>query len=257
MPPVTSLYTLLLPLIAFAVFGASRYLVVAADSATAAILAVGVGGMAGMRSPHYAELASMAALVVAVLLLLARLLRLGFLADFLSRTVFVGFLTGVGLQVGIAVSGEMSIPVQSNKSVEQLWMMLERLPQLHWPTFAISAGTVIVIFITRRVTRHMPGPLFAVIGAIGLSAALDFAGHGVAVLGPVVNGLPRVGFPVVSRNEALPHFFGERVANTASLFCHRRWGHHCHRLFWREDDQGNKAGIVETRHRTSHYACQP
>ena len=204
MPPVTGLYTLLLPLIAFALFGASRYLVVAADSATAAILAVGVGRLAGVGNPRYVALAAMVALLVAVLLLLARLLRLGFLADFLSRTVFVGFLTGVGLQVGIAVSGEMlGIPVQSNKSVEQLWMVMERLPHLHWPTFAVSAGMVAVIFVTRRITHHLPGPLFAVIGAIGLSAALDFAGHGIAVLGPMASGLPRLGFPEVPWNEVL------------------------------------------------------
>jgi MFS superfamily sulfate permease-like transporter len=204
MPPVTGLHTLLLPLVAFAIFGASRYLVVAADSATAAILAVGVGRWAGVGSSHYVALASMVALLVAGLLLLARLLRLGFLADFLSRTVFVGFLTGVGLQVGIAVMGEMlGIPVQSNRSVEQLWMVLQRLPHLHWPTFAVSAGMVAVIFVTRRIARHLPGPLFAVIGVIGLSAALDFAGHGIAVLGPVASGLPRLGFPEVSWNESL------------------------------------------------------
>ena len=107
MPVITGLYTLLLPVVAFAVFGASRYLVVAADSATAAILAVGVSPLAGAASPKYVALASMVALLTAGCLLLARLLRLGFLSDFLSRTVLIGFLTGVGIQVGIAVLGEM------------------------------------------------------------------------------------------------------------------------------------------------------
>ena len=152
MPPVTGLYTLLLPLIAFAMFGASRYLVVAADSATAAILAVGVGRWREWGSPHYVALASMVALLVAVLLLLARLLRLGFLADFLSRTVFVGFLTGVGMQVGIAVSGEMlGIPVRATSQSNNFGSCLQHLPHVHWPTFAVSAGMVIVIFVTRRI----------------------------------------------------------------------------------------------------------
>lgn len=203
-PAVTGLYTLLLPVIAFAVFGASRYLVVAADSATAAILAVGVSPLAAVGSPKYLALASMVALLAAGCLLLARLLRLGFLADFLSRTVLIGFLTGVGFQVGIAVLGEMlGIQVDSRQTAVQLWTVLTKLPQLHWPTLAISAGVVAVILGTPRLAPRLPGPLLAVGGAIALSAFLDFGGHGIAVLGPVVGGLPQLGFPDVSWAEVL------------------------------------------------------
>jgi MFS superfamily sulfate permease-like transporter len=107
MPVITGLYTLLLPLVAFAAFGSSRYLVVASDSATAAILAGGLAGLAVPGSAHYVSLAGLVALLTAGFLLLARLLKLGFLADFLSRTVLIGFLTGVGFQVGIAVLSDM------------------------------------------------------------------------------------------------------------------------------------------------------
>src|ERR1700677_318778 len=107
MPAVTGFYTLLLPLLAFATFGSSRYLVVAADSATAAILAGGISGMAPAGSAKYVALAGTVALLTAGFLLVARLLKLGFIADFLSQTVLVGFLTGVGFQIGIAVLGEM------------------------------------------------------------------------------------------------------------------------------------------------------
>ena len=85
MPVVTGLYSLLLPLIAFAAFGSSRYLVVAADSAPAAIFAGGVAGAATPSSAQYIALACIVAVMTAVILLLARLLRLGFIADFLSR----------------------------------------------------------------------------------------------------------------------------------------------------------------------------
>src|SRR4029077_9397410 len=88
-PVVTGLYTLLLPLVAFAALGSSRYLVVAADSATAAILAGRLAQMAPIASEHYVALAGMVALLTAGLLLLARLFKLGFLADFLSQTVLV------------------------------------------------------------------------------------------------------------------------------------------------------------------------
>src|SRR6266478_2764171 len=88
-PVVTGLYTLLLPLVAFAIFGSSRHLVVAADSATAAIFSSGLSGMAAGGSAHYMELVAVIALLTAALLLVARIFRLGFLADFLSRTVLV------------------------------------------------------------------------------------------------------------------------------------------------------------------------
>src|ERR1700744_853501 len=121
MPVAPGLYTLLLPLVAFAVFGSSRYLVVAADSATAAILSGGLAGMGPLASGRYVALASVVALLTAILLLLARLLRLGFLADFLSQTVLVGFLTGVGFQVGIAVMGEMlGLESTSHSTVHQV-----------------------------------------------------------------------------------------------------------------------------------------
>jgi sulfate permease, SulP family len=99
MPLVTGLYTTLLPLAMFAVLGSSRHLVVAADSATAAILATALTGMAAAGSGRYVRLAGLAALLTGGMLLLARLTRLSFLANFLSRTVLVGFLTGVGIQV--------------------------------------------------------------------------------------------------------------------------------------------------------------
>ncbi len=93
-PVITGLYTLLLPLVAFSIFGSSRYLVVAADSATAAILASSLAGLAPIASPRYVALAGLVALLTGIFLLLARLLKLGFFADFLSQTVLLGFLTG-------------------------------------------------------------------------------------------------------------------------------------------------------------------
>jgi MFS superfamily sulfate permease-like transporter len=203
-PVVTGLYTLLLPVVAFAAFGSSRYLVVAADSATAAILAGGVLPMAPAASPHYVELAGMVALLAAGFLLIARLLKLGFIADFLSQTVLVGFLTGVGIQVGIAVLGEMlGVPVDTQKTLEQLARLVSGLGEAHLATVGISAAVVAVIVLSRRISPQLPGPLFAVAGATAASAVFDFAGHGVNVIGPVMGGLPRLRLPLVSGKEML------------------------------------------------------
>ncbi len=195
MPVITGLYTLLLPLLAFAAFGSSRYLVVAADSATAAIFAGGMAGVATPAGARYVALAAVVAAFTAVILLLARLLRLGFIADFLSRTVLVGFLAGVGLQVGISVLSEMlGIPVDSHRPVVVLWQLLRSLPHTHLPTVALAALVLTFVLVLRRFAPQIPGALVAVVAAIAASAMLDFAGHGIATIGPVVGGLPHLGW---------------------------------------------------------------
>src|SRR5215212_9160673 len=95
MPVITGLYTIVIPIAVFALLGSSRHLVVGADSATAAIMAAGLAGLAPIASPQYVRLAGVLAIITGAILVLARLVRLGFLADFLSRSVLVGFLTGV------------------------------------------------------------------------------------------------------------------------------------------------------------------
>ena len=195
MPVVTGLYSLFLPLIAFAAFGSSRYMVVAADSATAAIFASGVSGTAMPGEARYIALAAIVALLTAAMLLLARVLRLAFIADFLSRTVLVGFLTGVGLQVGISVLSEMlGVSVDSRRPVVQLWEVLRGLPHAHLPTVALSASVLAFVLLLRRFAPKVPGALVAVVAAIAASAAWDFAGQGIATIGPVVGGLPHLGW---------------------------------------------------------------
>ncbi len=205
MPVVTGLYGLLLPLLAFATFGSSRYLVVAADSATAAILRSGLNGIAPASSARYVALAGLVALLTAFFLLLARLLKLGFIANFLSRTVLVGFLTGVGFQVGISVLGQMvGIPTDSRKSLLQLFEVCRRLPQVHLPTLLVTIAVLAFVFVLRRFAPKIPGPLLAVVGATAASAAWDFAGRGIATIGPVAGGLPHLGIPDVHWDDILP-----------------------------------------------------
>lgn len=198
-PVVTGFYTLLLPLVAFAIFGSSRYLVVAADSATAAIFAGGVAGMAPINSARYVMLAGLVALLTAGFLLLARLFKLSFLADFLSQTVLVGFLTGVGFQVGIAVSGEMlGLDLHSRRSVGQVIEVLRRLSEVHTPTVGLSAAVVVGILVLERFARRVPGSLIAVLVTIAASASWDFAGHGISIIGSVAGGLPHLVRPDLS-----------------------------------------------------------
>ena len=204
MPLVTGLYTLLLPLVAFAALGSSRYLVVAADSATAAILAGGLAPMAELASPRYVDLAGLVALLTAAYLLLARVFRLGFLADFLSQTVLVGFLTGVGVQVGIAVLAEMlGLPSDAHGTLRQIADLVAHLPQAHPATVALSAAVVAVVLICRGFAPRIPGTLVAVGATMLASAAFDFAARGIHVIGPVEGGLPALTLPLLDWRDIL------------------------------------------------------
>jgi sulfate permease, SulP family len=205
MPVVTGLYSLLLPAVAFAAFGSSRYLVVSADSATAAIFAARLSSLAPPASARYVALAAAVALLTAAFLLVARLLKLGFIADFLSQTVLTGFLTGVGFQVGIAVLGEMlGVPVSSRRTLVQLGEVLRRLPHVHLPSVAVSGVAVVTLLLLRRFAPRIPGSLMVVAGAMAASAMWDFSGHGIAVIGPVAGGLPHLGLPAVGWRDLPP-----------------------------------------------------
>jgi MFS superfamily sulfate permease-like transporter len=207
-PIATGLYTLILPALAFALFGSSRHLVVAADSATAAILAAGLSGLAALGSSQYLADSELVAILVAGLLLLARLFRLGFLADFLSRTVLVGFLTGVGIQVAISqLGGLLDLKVGGNNPIQQIINTFEGLPHANPLAIAISLAVLITIKLCDRLLPKFPGALLAVIVAIIASWLFNFASHGVMVVGSIPSGLPSFGLPTVAVSE-IPQLFG-------------------------------------------------
>jgi SulP family sulfate permease len=222
MPVITGLYTILLPMLAFAAFGSSRHLVVGADSATAAVMAAGLVELAQPGSDHYVALAGLLALMAAGFLLLARLIRLGFLANFLSRSVLIGFLTGVGIQVacgqvggllgipegkGITINGELF-----DNTLTKLISTLRHVGSTSWATVAVSASVLVVILGGKFVTKKVPGALVAVIGAIAISWHWDLVSHGIATLGPVPGGLPKIGIPSGISFSDIPSLMGTAVS---------------------------------------------
>jgi high affinity sulfate transporter 1 len=205
-PVITGLYTILIPIVAFAVFGSSRHLVVGGDSATAAIMYAGLAalGIAGLQpyTSQWLALASLSALLASGFLVLARVARLGFLANFISRTVLVGFLTGVGIQVALGqFAGLFGVPEphvavnQTSGTLIKFWDTLTELDQISWATFGVSAATLAILIVFQRWVKVIPGGLVAVVGLIAASWIFDFAAHGVSTLGHVPSGLPSVGFP--------------------------------------------------------------
>jgi sulfate permease, SulP family len=214
MPVVTGLYTILIPIAVFAALGSSRHLVVGADSATAAILAAGLAGLAATGTRDYVSLAGILAIMCAVILLLARLFKLGFLADFLSRSVLIGFLTGVGIQVAMGqVAGMLGVSGGSGGAIESFVGTLKQIPDANGTTVLVSVAVLGTILVFRAVNEKIPGALIAVIGAIWASYALDLADKGVAELGKVPGGLPSFTWPSFGWND-----WATLLGTAASIF---------------------------------------
>ncbi|QKS30132.1 MAG: SulP family inorganic anion transporter [Candidatus Accumulibacter similis] len=199
-PVITGLYTILIPMALFALFGSSRHLSVGADSATAAVVAAGLAGMAVRGSNEWLALCSLLALMAGVLMFAARVLRLGFLADFLSRTVLVGFLTGVGVQVALLeVSGMLGLQRTSNDPLLEIVRDLRLIGESNAYAVCVSLAVLAVILGCRRISDRVPGGLIAVVTAIGISWALGLDAH-LETLGAVPSGLPTLGLPHVEWN---------------------------------------------------------
>ncbi len=197
-PVVTGLYTLVLPIIIFAILGSSRHLAVAADSATAAIMAGVLVRFAAAYSPEYVALAGLLALLCAGLLVVARVFRLGFLADFLSRSALTGFLTGVGIQVACGeLPSLFGIPKHLHGTVGMITNTIRNIDQTQKSTAIVSGCVLLVIVGLGRIAPRFPAALLAVVGAIIASAVFKLEQFGVQTLGSVPSGLPHIGLPHV------------------------------------------------------------
>lgn len=199
-PVITGLYTMLIPMVLYACFGSSRHLVVGADSATAAILASSLTTMAIIPgSDEWLALAGLLALMAAGFLFLARIAKLGFLSDFLSRTVLVGFLSGVGIQVAAGeIAGMLGLSSERHSStIQKLIALLHNLGQTNVASLWVAVSVVVLVIGLRKISKKIPGALIAVVGSIIVSWMFGFERLGVRVLGYVPGGLPRIGFPAV------------------------------------------------------------
>ena len=202
-PVITGLYTMLLPMLAFALFGSSRLLVVSADSATAAMVAAAFASLSLVAyTPKYVALTSLVGLLAAGMLLVAGLLRLGFLADFLSRTVLVGFLSGVGIQVAFGeLHGLLGFDKGGHGFIGQFVFTLQHLSQTNLPSLYIAMATLVIIVGFEIFAPRFPGALLAVIGLTTASAFLHWDTQGVRVVGAIPSGLPQLGLPDVTVND--------------------------------------------------------
>ncbi|MCT9011826.1 SulP family inorganic anion transporter [Streptomyces rhizosphaerihabitans] len=200
--PVIGLWATMLPLAAYAVFGSSRQLIVGPEGTLAALTATTVAPLAAGDADLYVLLAASLALVTGAWLVLAGTLRLGFMADFLSKPVLLGYLNGVSLMIISTQLGKLlGIDVSSEDFFPRLGEVARELGGASLATVALSCSLLVVILLLRRFAPKVPGSLVAVVLATVVSAAFDLKAHGIAVVGDLEGGLPSLGFPRVGLNE--------------------------------------------------------
>jgi sulfate permease, SulP family len=214
LPPQAGLYTLLVTLAAYAIFGTSRHVVVAGTSAAAVLLASTVIAVAPATSAEYAIDAAAMVLFCGGLFLLAGVIRLGFIAQFLSRPVIEGFVFGLAIFVTVKQLPKLfGFEGGSGDTIRQLVHVLVHLGDTHGATLALGVGALVVLFAGERWFPKVPGGLLVLVLGIGISSAFDLSSHGVDIVGTVPGGLPSVGIPHPEASDIAP-----LIAGAAGMF---------------------------------------
>ncbi len=196
--PVAGLYVALGAMVGYALFGTSRQLIIGPEATTAILTASAVAPLAGGDPVRYAALASLAALLVGVLSILGGIVKLGFITDFLSKPILVGYIAGTTLIVIASQLGKMfGISLESRDFFPQLIELFQRLGETNQLTVAIGIVSMAALVVIQRVNRAIPGPLVLVILGIIASLVFDLAARGVSVVGAVPTGLPMPQIPPV------------------------------------------------------------
>jgi high affinity sulfate transporter 1 len=199
-PGIYGLYATMIPLLAYALFGPSRILVLGPDSALAAVILAVVLPHSGGDPTRAVALAGMMAVVSGVVCILAGLFRLGFITELLSKPIRYGYMNGIALTVLInQLPKVFGISIERDGPLRDLWRIAQSVldGRANWAVLAVGAGTLVVILVLKRFKR-VPGILIAVVAATIAVGAFDLSAAGVKVLGPLPQGLPSFAVPLIS-----------------------------------------------------------
>ena len=211
--PVVGLYSSILPLVAYAVFGTSRQLIVNPDAATCAMIAAAVAPDAGGNADLYLSLSITLTFFTGLICIVASFFRLGAFADFLSKPLLVGFLNGVAISIFLGQVGKLlGFSIDSSGVIPRLFEIFGKLSHTHVPTLEAGLASLAVLFLSVRFLPRMPAALLVLAMAGAASALLGFDAHGIAVLGHVPAGLPRLRWPTLPLDELPP-----MIADAAGL----------------------------------------
>jgi SulP family sulfate permease len=196
LPPQHGLYAALVPLLVYPFFGSSRQVIVGPDIAISLLIASAIAPLAGGDPARAAALAATLAVLSGLLLLLGARAKIGAIADFLSKPVLVGYMTGAALILMASQLDKLfGIQLDHNDFFPRLAELAGKLHQAHWPTLLFGLGLLAVIVGLRRLAAKVPPALVVVAAAIAASLALGLEGRGVKVIGAFPRGLPGFALP--------------------------------------------------------------
>ena len=203
LPPVVGLYASILPLIAYAIFGSSRQLIVGPDAATLTILAAVLAQILGTQPDQQpAEVSAVLAVVVGIMCLISAAARLGFIANFLSRPILTGYLCGISLVLLIGqISRVTTVHLETKGVLRPLFELSGRLEAIHLPTLLLGGSVFVAMRLLKWRMPRSPGPLIAVAIGTLLSFVFDLESFGIALLGKIPASLPSLTLDVPSGNE--------------------------------------------------------
>jgi MFS superfamily sulfate permease-like transporter len=198
MPPETGIYAFAAGSIAFAVFGANRFMSVGADSTIAPIFAGGLASIAVASGHGHAQLAPLFALLVGAVLIAIGLLRAGWLATLLSVPVTTGFLAGIAVHI---VVGELptllGVPDEKGHVLVRLAHVIGEVPHANLFSLALGVGVLFITLVASRISPRIPGALLGLLGAGVATALFHLETRGVSLLGPLAVTLPHVALPAM------------------------------------------------------------
>ena len=210
-PGIYGLYATIVPLLAYALFGPSRILVLGPDSSLAAVILGVVLPLSHGDPLRAVALASMMAIVSGIVCILAGVARLGFVTELLSKPIRYGYMNGIALTVLISQLPKVfGFSIESVGPLRNLRAIGDAIldGKANWVAFAIGAGTLATILLLRN-SRRVPGVLVGVVGATVIVAVLDLASRaGVSVLGPLPQGLPSLAVPWIGYDDIAPVLIG-------------------------------------------------
>ena len=211
LPGIYGLYATIVPLLAYALFGPSRILVLGPDSSLAALILAVVLPLSGGDPMRAIALASMMAVVSGVVCILAGVARLGFVTELLSKPIRYGYMNGIALTVLISQLPKLfGVSIESSGPLRDLWAIATSLLEgnANWTAFLVGAGTLAVILLLKG-SRRVPGILIAVVGATLIVGALDLGARAdVSVLGTLPQGLPSFTIPWITYADIGPVMIG-------------------------------------------------
>ncbi len=212
-PAVVGMYSAIFPLLAYAIFGSSRQLMVGPDAATCLMVAASLGHLSGGDPEKYLALLVVLTLMTGVLYVVAGIARLGFIANFLSHPILVGFLNGIALLIVVGQLPKLfGYASDADHFFPKLAEFVETIGQAHLPTLILGLGLLILMVSIRKLAPRLPAALFAVVVGIVAVLVFDLEARGVATLGEVPAGLPTFHFALFD-----PHTYQQLFGDAAAL----------------------------------------